>query len=242
MLAIHYHFELSKALLSNPARCIWIGFENIPLFQLYDIRDLPRVRYAIDALSCGGMPYKFQEIAKVLAPDPHIAINHYREELIHMKFCVYNNQKFFVRAYRLRQNGFFKVEITLHSGLLKGRGKTYSLADALSGAGRIFQFIDREATSLNPLGIHLNEYFFPHQLEKEVGAYENELKHLKEVKNGRTKRYLKAELINKLKLFQQCARDIAAQQLASIEKDKAICDSFASLRQLDSDNPNSPKQ
>lgn len=216
-------------MLRNPAYCRQVTFESLPFFKLYDFRNLQKVREALECLSCQGMPPCFQKIRGKLLPNPHQADNHYREELIRLTHCFYNRQLFFVRAYRLLQNDFFKVEVTLHSGTL-GKRKNYDFAKAKRSVVKFFNFLEEDITPLHPLGNHCNDYFFLEQFEKEVSAFEKQLKHLKEAKKRRLRKCLKESFIKNLKTFQKNAKEIAGKILASLKTNKAVCANLKHLR------------
>jgi len=231
MLTIHHHFRFSKALLDKPARFNGVVFESIPFFQIYPIRDLPRIRNVIDALRA-PMPPRLQKIMKGLLPPPQIADSKYRTELVLLTFCKYKNQSFFVRVYQLRHNDFYKAEVTIHSSTRSEDGKHYNLEKTIRSAESFFSVLDKEVTPLNPLGRHLDEYFFVEDFRKEVGVFERELAGLKKAKSRRAKEALKRRLTNSLKDFQENAKGIAAERLSSFNLDEAVHARLDTSRQL----------
>ena len=180
---IHHHFNFSNTLLEAPERSKKITFKSIPFFKLYDMRDLKYIRDTLDVLNCESMPHEYQEIIRSLKPSDQIANSCHREELIPLKYCVYNRQPFFVRVYRLRQKTFLKVEITLHSDTL-GEGKYYDFTKALRSAESFFKRLEEERiTPLTPFNNHLDEYFFIEDFERLVRALQDDLKSFKEYSN-----------------------------------------------------------
>jgi len=221
MMAIHNHFRFSKALLNNPARCRQIIFLDIPFFQLYEMRFFENVRRTIVALPGKGMPHKLQRVMRELMPNPHIANSYYRRDLEPISFCTHNRQGCFVRAYRLLQNNFFKVEATFHSDTL-GKGKHYSFAKALRGATEFFRVLDQEATPISLLDKHSPDYFFVDHFEKEVGVFEKELLSLKEARILKVKEMLKESLKEKLKQFQKTSSEIAQEQIKLLQSKELL--------------------
>ncbi len=231
-LFIHYHFRFASPLLSNPVSFQSLRFQSIPFFKLYPMRDLGRIRDELDVLSCDGMPHAFQKIMKKLIPQSHIAKNHYREELISLKYCSYNRQSFFVRAYRLLHNDFCKVEVTLHSDTL-GEGKYLDLTDSTRAAATFFRRLEANITPINPLGEHRDDYFFLEFFQKKVRAMEKSLKYLNEANNKDTRGALKKKLSKELKYFEANAMEIAEEQLKSLKRDEAVCSNLCASRQLE---------
>jgi hypothetical protein len=219
---IHHHFRLLRAFLQNPARFKKVAFESIPFFQLYAMREVGGAREAIETLSRAGMPHYLQKVAGRLSPSPYLAQNRYRSELIPLTYCVHNRQGLFARAYRLRAKEFFKIEITFHSEISKGRGKYLDLDAGIRSAERVFAFFNKDISPLHPLGRHLDEYFLIEDFQKEVGAIEKGLLHLKQVSNERIKEALKERFINQVQTFEKEAKEIAKEKLRSIKMNKVI--------------------
>lgn len=210
---IHHHFKLAKNLFQNPCRFNVVKFKSIPLFRLYPMLHLTRIQEIINLLSCCKMPKAYQKIINELNPPTHIADSGYREELIKMRYCEYNKQGFFVRAYRLRQNDFFKLEITLHSGTL-GRGKYYSLGKAYKTAVNIFSRIEADKPkNLNPDGLHADDYVYFCLLDDEVRAYNQMLIKLKETNNAKEREFLKDKFIKQIRDFEENYKDTAKNNL-----------------------------
>ena len=210
---IHHHFKICKKFFENPRRFNTLKFKSIPCFKLYPMLYLKRIRELIEVLSYKGMPHEYQQIINQLKPPTHVSANAYREELVFMTYCTYNRQSFFVRAYKMRANAFFKVEVTLHSKTL-GKGKYYSLERAYRSAIHFFNRIEEGAIpTLNPQGNHSNDYFYLTTLQEEVGVYEELLFKLKQANNRKEREFLKGKLINQISEFQSQAQIIAEKNL-----------------------------
>jgi len=209
----HHHFKVAKNFKKNPTSFNEVKFKSIPLFKLYSMLSISRIREKIDILSYGEMPHEYQKIINQLSPPQHIAQSNHREELIYMKYCKFNRQSFFVRAYRLRENDFFKVEVTLHSDTL-GRGKHYSVEKAYRSALSFFDQIEDDSTIIiPPLGNHNNDYFYYSLLLDEVRAYNILLSQLKDSNNGIERGVLKDKFTKQINDFEINSKDIAERNL-----------------------------
>lgn len=213
--AIHHHFHFTPKFLCNPIRFNEVVFESVPFFKLYPMESLKQARDMIDVLSYHGMPHRFQTIMGQLIP--RNSNNVYKAELIPMTYCTYNRQSFFVRAYRLRQNNFFKIEIIVHSATLgkENCGKYYTFEKALRAAASFFERMEEELPGSLSFERHLPEYFLPDIFVKKVRVWRRELESIKQAKNRHTRRKLKEKLCEELQSFEKNSKKIAWETLSS---------------------------
>lgn len=217
-LVIHYHHELSKKIIQQPGYFKKLAFESIPFFKLYSLEHVSSVRETIEGFSFIPMPHKLQKTFRKLKPPLGTENNYYRYDLIPLAYCTYNRLGFFVRAYKLRVKDFFKVEITFHSDTL-GKGKYFDFEKAYANAKRIFQAIENEGfNSLNPSGLHRNDYFPLPFMRELVSEFDYELKQLHECINRQKKRRLKKDLKEALLGFQENSLELARNHLLNIQK------------------------
>ena len=213
---IHHHFKISKKFFENPCRFNKLRFKYIPLFKLYSLLYLNRLRELIEMLSNVEMPHSYQQAVTQLIILERDAYHGHRTELIPLTYCEYNRQSFFVRAYQLRHNRYFKIEVTMHSTTL-GRGKYYSLQRAYEGATNFFERIEEgEIKPLSPLGNHVDDFFFYETLKEQVNAFNNALNTVRSTDNGVEKGFLKGKLIESLQDFQATARVIAKENIEQL--------------------------
>jgi len=197
--------------------------------MIYRWHSLSQIKQIIEALTA-PMPYELQSVAAKIRPQ-NLEISHYREDLITVTYCKYNNQKFFVRAYYLRQNGgnFFKVEVTMHSDTLPDT-KYFDWYKAYRGAFNFFQLIDQEAEAICPLDLHLDDYFFPETFEKEVCALQKALSAVKECNNSTVRKALIEKFKDQAMTFQLEAKSMAATYISSLKKQSSIGDTLVNWR------------
>lgn len=225
---IHHHFVFSSAILQNTEYCKRITFKSIPFFKLYEMKDLPQVRNIIDTLSTIPMPHRYQKIIRELRPPKHLEDADYRVDVIPMIYCVHNRQSFFVRAYRLRGNDFFKIEIILHSDTLGARDN-YTFEKAFKGAQSFFKQIDSSVLETVPFSKHLSEYFFVEDFRKEVQALQKDLNTIRDCTHSTTKKRLMKEVKRKLLEFKENAKERASERLQFL---KGIKNTKVALLQL----------
>lgn len=218
---VHHHFELSLPTLDHPERCSHVRFKSIPFFKIYNWHSLEAVRRTIEAL-VKPMPHDYQRTYNKIRP-ANLECRDYREDLITLKFCKYNQQSFFVRAYYLKHNGgnFFKVEVTMHSDTLP-ETKYYDWQKAYRGAFKFFQVIDKDAEALSPLDLHLDEYFFPEVFEKEVNGLQKSLNTFRECNNPLVRRALIEKFKEQSMTFQLEAKPMASSYISSLRKQATL--------------------
>lgn len=207
---IHHHFKFSKAILENTGHCKDITFENMPFFMLFESNGKEMVRAAIESLQV-SMPHKYQKYFNGINIPKHLLDCSYRADIIPMTFCELNKQQFFVRAYYLRKNEFFKVEVTYLSKTL-GIRKNYCFSKLVRSANKFFDFLKNDSIPLSP-DLHLDEYFQIDDFKTNIEQWRNRLNIAIDCNTKKTKRLLIENLVKDLKYFEQNAKIIAAQRL-----------------------------
>ena len=195
----------------------WISFESLPFFKMYSMRDLEYIMRNVRGVSQHATPHKYQKIYRKLKPTEPIANSYYRGELIPLVWWRFNNQNFSIRAYRMRGNDYFKIEITFSSDTL-GEWKYLDMDKCHASAVKIFDLIWGNCESVPLLGNHIDDYFFYPTFKNLVGVLREDLSQLKECDRRRTKEYLKEEFKKKLLEFQEDAKIIAWDKLDHIRQ------------------------
>jgi len=161
------------------------------------------------------MPSKYQKIYNRFNPSPYKQNNYYREELIKLKFCIYNNQSFFIRCYRLRSKNFIKVEITFFAESM-WRWKYLYIEKSIKNAEKVFNFLNKCWQPLS-LFFHTDDYFLIWDFIKYVRENEFYLSLLVKENNPIVKKSLQKEFIGSLKSFHKDSQKIAESRLKTLK-------------------------
>lgn len=157
---IHDHLKLRT---KNLEHCKQILLENIPIFQLFDMRNSQRIHKALWNLRT-PMPHKYQE---VLTRHKHYVKgrDYYRDEIMPATFIQYDKMKAVVRGYAMKANNHCKYEVTFDSDLLSGR-QSLKFDRAMKNAQKLFWKITLEtgAVPMEVQGNHVSDYLYPNEL------------------------------------------------------------------------------
>lgn len=237
---IHHHFQIAPEFLLNPGIFDGVRFTSTPWFKLYPLGAEDILRRTISALGNAPTSKAEEHILKSLRPFDK-EVTHWRADLIAMRRCIYNRQRFCVRVYKFLCKDFLKVEITLHAGFL-GDGKYLNLEEAYESACRIFSRFEQEGLiPLDPLGRHKDEYWFYEDFRSVVSVWDKELIALKQAKNEITKCSIKEGLRVAIVEFQEKCIDLAAERLRDIKTVIARDAYFDSPRELSSEDKAEPE-
>ena len=218
---VHHHFKFLKKFKNKPQTFKEVRFQYIPFFKLYSWNDFQSVDSLIISMT-GSQPHAFQKIMSYHTPRTKERAC-YREDLRRMLYCKHNEQSYFVRAYYLRENGgdFYKVEIVLDSGTL-GEGKYYSWDKAQRAANCFFDVIDKKHTPLNPIGLHLPDFFCYSFFEKQVRVLQDYLDALRDSVFLKEKNVLRELLISKVSNLEENSKEIASEHVSSLKREMQV--------------------